>query len=130
LKQVCQIERQAAVHLLERRFSIHKTCVRTDIPIVIRLVDQIPDGLDIRIATLAKVASEHVFSESIIGHASDGPDRGAGRNARRLVEHVDQLRDAVCRRLPVGVNRKEIWKLLGERPVAIERSILVDATLE
>ena len=57
LKEVRHIERQAAVHLLERSFSIHKARVWTNIPIVFRFVDQIPDGLDIRIAAVPEVAA-------------------------------------------------------------------------
>ena len=48
----------------------------------------------------------------------------------RVEKHIHKQGDAVCCRLPVRIHRKEIRKLFDEHAVAIERNILVDATLK
>ena len=125
-----EIERHAAVDLLERRFPIDETGLGTNVAIVFRLIDQIAHGLDVRIAALSQVAVQHVFGQCSIRGRADVPDRGAGRHELWIEIHIHQLRDAIGRRFAVGVGRKEIGILFDEHAVAIEREIFVDADLK
>src|SRR5207244_10640840 len=122
LKEIRHIKRDRAVHLLERGFSIDETRIRTNVSIELRFVDQISDGLDVRIAALPEITAQHVFGLSGIGRRSQAPDRRPRRDERWIKEHVHEARDLVI--------RKGIRKLLDEDLVAIQRSVLVDAALK
>src|SRR5262245_59189653 len=125
-----QIERQGLIQVFKRRFSIDKTCLWTNIAIEARLVDQIPDRLDIHIAAFPEVAVQHVFRQTVIGCACEIANREAARDKRWIEKHIDQHRDVVAQRFAVGVHRKELRSLFDEHAVAIGRNVFVDATLK
>src|SRR5882762_6823905 len=129
-ENVGHIEHHALIHVLESRFSIDETRFRANILIEIRFVDQIPNSLDVRIATLFEVTAQHVFGLSGIGRRSQAPDRRPSGDERWIKEHVYQQRDVVGGWFPAGIHREEIRKLFSEHPVAIDRSESVDAALK
>src|SRR5438874_2623554 len=125
-----QIERYAAVDLLQRRLSVDKACLRTDIPIELGFADQILQRLDVRIAALLQVSVQHVFGQAIVRGRADVPDRGTGWDERRIEIHLHKLRNAVRQWFSVGIDGKTIRVLFEEYQVAIERQIFVNAALK